>query len=342
MSEPTNDNVLIEMKPQRKSIWATLGIFIATIAAILFICAFSYGYFHLTKINLDLAKTSEILKDKLTQNQTHIEELQQSITELKQADEKYLALSHQQEQMLNDWQAAQKGNLNKWHVAEAQYLVKLANDHIQFAHDITTALTLLQRANEGLENLSDPSVLDIRKSLTSDMAAIEALPKQDLTSIYLQLNALNNQIDLLTLPLNPLQANAPMQKTVNDANTPWWQAGLNRTMEALHKIVIVRNTSGNALPLVLPDEKIFVYQNLHAQLEGAMWGVLHQKPDIYQANLTRSIDWIKQYFDPNADTTKSMLKNLQAMQGIHLQTPSVDLTATMQLFNQYMAQIAKS
>ncbi len=44
--------------------------------------------------------------------------------------EKSVELSAKQEQIIADWQAAQKGNLNKWYVAEAQYLVRLANDHL--------------------------------------------------------------------------------------------------------------------------------------------------------------------------------------------------------------------
>ena len=58
------------------------------------------------------------------------------------------------------------------------------------------------------------------------------------------------------------------------------------------QIVVVRYNASTTLPLVLPEEKSFLYQNLHAEMESAMWAVLHRNPSVYQTSLTRLTSWI--------------------------------------------------
>src|SRR5579862_9146203 len=89
--------------------------------------------FQLSKINLSLTHIVQNLQQKMTNNQNEMATLQNSMNDLQETVKKSAMLSQQQEQMINAWQAAQKGNLNKWYVAEAQYLTKLANDNAQFA-----------------------------------------------------------------------------------------------------------------------------------------------------------------------------------------------------------------
>src|SRR5438045_770691 len=93
------------------------------------------------------------------------------------------------------------------------------------------------------------------------------------------------------------------------------------------------------LPLILPDEKIFLYQNLHAQLENAMWAVLQQNADIYQSSLKRASAWVQLYFAQDAAQTKIMLQNLEELQKINIQPTSINLAATLQLFDQYFIQL---
>ena len=99
-----------------------------------------------------------------------------------------------------------------------------------------------------------------------------------MTALYLRLMALNNQLDELPLPTSPLKPDTKQALSATvPTNLPWWKAGLAHTWHVLRQVVVVRYNNSNALPLVLPEEKMFLYQNLHAQMESAMWGVLHRK-----------------------------------------------------------------
>lgn len=330
-----------EVKPAevKRTNWARVGVIISTLGMIVFVGAFGFGYFQLSKINLSLAKTVMNLQQQNNNTQEQITGLKNSLDGLQQIAQKAQDLTNQQAQMIADWQAAQQGNLVKWYVAETQYLVKLANDQLLFVQNAAMALTLLQRAQQVLENLHDDNLLPIRQSIAADIANLQAQSVQDVSQLYVRLSALDQQFDQLPLPTNPLKENP--QATVDTAKLSWWKAGMQRSWEALQKIVVVRYNGSNTLPLLLPDEKIFLYQNLHAQMASVMWAALHHQPEIYRQGLTRLSEWVQKYFMQDAPITKNMLVQLADLQKENLQTASVNLSVTLQQLDAYLTKTAQ-
>ncbi len=325
----------------KRSGWANMGILFSTLAIVILLGAFGYAYFQLAQTNIALAQALTDINTQTVNNQKSVEALQTSVNTLQQDAQKSADLSAKQEQLIADWQAAQKGILIKWYVAEAQYLVKLANDHLMFTHDMTLSLTLLQRAEQVLQNLPNDDLLDIRKSLSADIAKLQSAPSVNTTALYVQLNGLNDIVDQLPLPSSPLKAEEKQKIETSNTSLPWWKAGLNKTWDALGKIVIVRSEA-NVQPFVMPEEKIFLYQNLHAQFESTMWSVLHHKPDVYQASLARALSWVQKYFDQSAPATLNMQKQLQELSKINIEPTTITLNDTLQLFDKYFAAAQSS
>lgn len=143
--------------------------------------------------------------------------------------------------------------------------------------------------------------------------------QQDLTEIYLQLNFLNAQLDALPLPVSPLSnvQNALANKA-SAAATSWWQAIVDKLMAMLSKIVIVHYNPTDIKPLVAPEAKTFIYQNLHAQMENVMWAVLHRNNEIYHSGLIRMSQWINTYFALDKAQTQNVLKEIQRLQTVQL------------------------
>jgi uroporphyrin-3 C-methyltransferase len=198
------------------------------------------------------------------------------------------------------------------------------------------ALTLTQRADQVLQNLQDSSVLEIRKSLAEKIASLQQVPKVEVTGIYLTLAALDKMIDQLPLPASPLKAEQT-QPIASNPEASWWERGLNQSWQALRKIVIVKNDLQNVLPVIMPEEKVFLFQNLHAQLASAMWGALHRNMPVYQASLARAVSWIQLYFDKDKPATQAMLKNISQLQAVNIEPPVITLAPTLKLFDDYFA-----
>ena len=53
----------------RRSSWGKVGVFFSALATIVFVCAFGYGYFELSKVNISLAK---MIDDSKQRNESDI------------------------------------------------------------------------------------------------------------------------------------------------------------------------------------------------------------------------------------------------------------------------------
>jgi len=289
-----------------------VGVLLGIIAFIILAGAGGFGYFQLYKMNASLTQQLSSLQQQVASGATNTDTLLQSVSQLQQSNPRQTQIDI----------------LNHMYAAQAQYLVRLANIYVQLMHNMPAALALMQQADETLQNVVDPNIAAMRQQVAQYIANMKAMPQVDIAALFMQLNALNNQIDQLPLPATPLQQdnNAPAP-AVDETGMAWWQKGLNRSWQALRQIVIVRYDDNRAMPLILPEERNYLYQNLHAEMQNAMWGVLHHNNDVYQASLQRAISWIQRYFVQQSPVTTSVLQTLTNLQSTSLQIQDIDLSA---------------
>ncbi|NMS24262.1 uroporphyrinogen-III C-methyltransferase, partial [Vibrio parahaemolyticus] len=65
---------------------------------------------------------------------------------------------------------------NDWLLAEADYLVKLAGRKLFLERDATSATHLMERADQRIATLNDPSLVPLRKAMASDSAKLKTIP----------------------------------------------------------------------------------------------------------------------------------------------------------------------
>lgn len=182
-------------------------------------------------------------------------------------------------------------------------------------------LGALQQSTISLQEEQEKIKKEQQPSTAQDQMAAE---------LYKRLISIDNQIDQMPLlaPDYPAKSSDKDETPANN-NQPasWWRVVWDRSWQALRKIVIVRNIGANTLPLIAPEEKSFLYQNLHAQIETAIWGALHHQAAVYQISLARSLTWIQRYFVQDAVETKTILQALQALQKIDVNASSTSQEA---------------
>jgi len=270
------------------------------------------------------------------ENQSSIEKLQASLLSLQQNVQQSHDLLQQQIQKINALEGNKQDRTDTGRALEANYLVRLANDHLQLMHDIPISISLLKQAVSSLQQSQDLSLKRLQESIQADISRLAVLPAINLQALYAQLITLNQQID--HLPLRQLQTIQPTTVSQSHSALPWWKAGFNEFLVMIKKIVIIHYQSNNQSPLLLPQEKAIFYQNLHAQLQNVIWAVMYKQPLIYHESLSRLINWIEQYFDSTIPATQTFLSHLQELKKQSLQLPSENLTTTIQQFDTYFAQ----
>ncbi len=284
----------------------------------------AFGYFKLLRENESLAQAMNEVKQQSISNQQANAAMQNTLTDMQRKEA----------------ENQKKNDSANWPVAESLYLIKLANHYLQMSHDTQRAYLLLSSAADIMQQVQAPNVEPLRQSLQQNLGSFATATPDKTEEIYLQMATIYNQLDNLQLRPEPLQAEkpAPQQQQHVDSNLPWWKIQWNKSLDALSKVVIVRYTTSESLPVVMPEEKMFLYQNLHAQMEDAMTGLLHQNKGVYQVSLARLNAWINRYFVTDAPLTQNILQQIAQLQQVNLQPPAIDLTNTVQLYSQYLAQ----
>lgn len=284
--------------------------------------ALAYGYSQVTHMSSTLTKTVAEMKQQASADQRTVQSLQESLSVL------------QKSALL----AAERSDATKWNIAEAKYLTKQADYQLQLAHDVSSAIIFLQHAADIMQSTPGPALDSIRQALKQNISDLQEQPLVSTEDIFVKLSAINSELDNLPLPPTPLQyteeANA-RQKDYSEA--PWWKSQWHKTMDSLRKVVIVRYMGANDMPLIMPEEKMFLYQNLHAEMQAAILGVLNHHPAVYQTSLANMSAWIEKYFIHNAPLTIKLLGEIHDLQAVNLQSPNIDFASTLQLFDQYLA-----
>ena len=297
-----------ENKKPRLFLWKGIGIFFALFA----ICVVIYLLYAVntkfTEQNLQLSQLEKIKKNKITKLENNYVQIQKNN---QQALEELTA------------QVAKKNTINQeeWINAEARYLIKLANDKIQFENNVPAAILLLKMADKVISEVSDTETTSLRQTLAEDIAALQSVPTVDVTGLYLQLTALGGKVNQIPLINKPTMTPTEPPK---EASTSWWQRGLHHTWQGLRQVVVVRYNESGKLPLIPPDLQAYFYQNVLSVILEARWALLHGDSTIYKNSLNEAITWIKEYavLNPNTESLVNELNEL-AKTDIHPTVPAL-------------------
>jgi len=232
-----------------------------------------------------------------------------------------------------DWQAEVMQSLaasdeDSWLRAEAQYLLRLANQRILMARDPKSALALLQSADNILKELEDPGLYEVRAAIASEIAALRAVPPVDVEGIYLRLSALGEQATNLRIFQLP-----DADTFVEDSTGGDWQTRLQRGYEeAAHKLsqyVIVRRRDVPVQALMDPQWEGLVRQNLRMLLEQAQVALLTGNQALYEASLERARHWVGQFFDSDEVAARAMDREISELQELTVQVDLPDLSSSL-------------
>lgn len=336
MSHEIKDEIvttqLVSAKKALRFSWANIGILCAAFSIVVLIVVGSYSCWYLITANTQLARLAIELQSQLQQLETNFNEVQKNVNSSQQIVQQFADDIKNLKQTVQAISQVKQVNQEKWLLAEAHHYVKLANDNLQFSRNISLAITLLKMADQEISHVTNPKLLEVRKMIAADIASLQGVLQVDVTGLYMKLTTLNSQLDQLPLLVQQSNLQEKMPVTTEQKQTGW-QRGLYVAWQALQSIIIVRHNSNGLMPLMLPEQKTFLYQNLHAMLAQSIWALLHKQPVIYRTSLQQVVAWIKQYFVLDAPLTRAMLNDLAQLEKIDVNPVLPTITNTLQAFN---------
>ena len=262
--------------------------------------------------------------------------------QLKQFDEGIGKLTERQthlEEGLDNW-LSQNSHLRKdWLLAEAEYLIKLASHRLLLEQDVKTAIIAMEGADDRLAEVGDPSLLNVRKQISSDVQKLKSVPTIDVAGISLTLSSLIQTVNKL-----PLQVPDPdaireriKERTPEKRQLDGWQEFLKAIWRDLKNLVVIRNHESPIQPMLTADQQFFLVQNLQLRIEQARLALLQGETGVYQERLQEMEKWIPEYFDVGHELTKSTLDTLAKLRKQDITPELPNLTRSYELLEKYLA-----
>lgn len=322
------------VRASRSGRWATPLALLALLIT-LGLSAVGYYFWH------QLHETGTLRAQQLEQTESRLAALQSSTQQLRteissEFEERIRALQATQQDLRDTVQALNAQVRQKIGVstalAEAEFLVRSANNHLQFDRDTGTAIAALTAADERLRAAGDPDVLKVRGLLASEINALSALAQTDTPGLALSLNSLINSVD--QLPLKAQSSNPPVAKDQPKAED--WRALLSNIWASLKSLVVVRYDNKTAEPLIAPEQSYFLYQNLRLQLETARLALLRRDSATFRATLNTARAWLNTYFDANAPATKHTLETVARLSETEINPALPEISASLKALIELM------
>ena len=179
----------------------------------------------------------------------------------------------------------------------------------------------------------------MRKELAREIAMLDALEKIDVNGIALRLGTLADGVDRLPLALDvrwqkdkPGAAREAQDKQGNDKSeieSGWRKAARNLWADLLN-LVRLRTDVEVQKPLLPPEQRYFLRENLRLMLYGAQNALLQGGVTTYQQNVKSAARWVREYFDTNTQVVSATLAELDKLAAVKLAAELPDISASLE------------
>ena len=225
-----------------------------------------------------------------------------------------------------------EGARDAWILAESEYYMQIANAQLQLANNPHLASLALKMADERIVQLANPALTDVRRALSDELTALEALEKPDIEGATLTLASLARVVE--SLPL----ASAAMAGEETDEIDPElsgpgraWASVKN----AMSGLVTVTPPERAKLVQLSPDSEFFLRNNIALQLQSARLALLRGEQAIFEQTLDDTSALLADYFDTSSASVSGAQATIAEIRG-HVFTAAVpDISESLRLLRQF-------
>lgn len=220
-------------------------------------------------------------------------------------------------------------------VADAEYLLSIANQKLHLVGDVKAALAAMEAADQRLHDSGDPAVFKVREALADEINTLKKMDAPDVVGISAQLLSLENKVT--SVPLFLPHAGLVKEHAPKPGSGPAAGGGeeskdaLDSALDDIRGLVTVRRTDKPIEAVLAPEQAEVLRQILLLKLENTRTALLRGDERLYKDSLTSAADWLKQHFDAAAPETKEMETELNALLARSISVPFPDISKSLVL-----------
>lgn len=288
-----------------------------------------------------LSQLSTKLKDSEAALTLHDQQLNQLNTLLNQQQNQFIALSDSHKTLLktakNVFDISHR-NQYQWSLAEVSYLLSLANQRLIISRDIQSATAALKAANYRLHDLSDPSLLNIRKKIADEVTQLSLLKLADVNGIAFSLDNMTALIELLPFKTaqqkhtESIQSSNKIEIASFDKDallTPLWdQIKSLVTIKKHHRAIQTTETA---------VDKSDIDNQLRYRLETARVALISSNNTVFQNEISHAIKLVNVYYSASDNRVNSLFTELDALSKVNLLPELPNITGSWSMLQKIIA-----
>lgn len=277
-----------------------------------------------TQIGGDVSRIGDSVSN-LTTQQNNVVTQEQLITRLLESnsavDLRFRDVS-QAQQTLADSVSKINSNLdrgvNQFVIDEVSQLLKLANNNVLFSSDTTSAINALKLADLQLKELSDPRYSVVRKKINQEIGVLQAIDQVDIESVSVQISSLSARIPSLKLDNEiPTLGDADLSLEIEN-QASGVKATAKEMLNDLIALVHIQKIDKAPKPLLAPEQRYFLDQNIQLQLAKAELSLVQNRAPIYTDSLSTASAWLSDYFDAGDAAVQEVQAQINELKKIQL------------------------
>jgi len=221
-------------------------------------------------------------------------------------------------------------------LADVEQTLLVANQQLQVAGNVRSALIALQSADARLARLDRPQLAGLRKIIARDIERLKLAPYVDVIGLSARLDNLSATIDNLPLAMEmrPPPA-APAKKSGAQEDESAWLRFTRELWRDLRDLVRIQNMDNPDAVLMTPTQAYFLRENLKLRLLGARLALLARDEKSFKADLRAARDWLARYYDSRDKSVASVAAAVRQLLDSQISIELPDLAASLEAVRNY-------
>lgn len=279
-----------------------------------------------------LAPVVPRLEGRIDQHQSQLSEIQKQLNalamQIERAENRNQSVIDRVEGVAEQLARAQVDTRTSYTLAEAEYLLKLADQRLLIERNPETAIVLMRTAQALLGQLDDGRLLPIREQLAADVQALSSVERIDVLGMQAELLALDAVLDALELPVRRLQVIEAEQTEA---------APMNDWLQTLSEFIRIREVDAPIAPLVTAADAGRAREVLRLSLEQIKVAMLREDQALFDASVSQAIRVTQHFFSTVEGAGLRVMQTLDQLAGQKVVRPIPDASAglrALQAFRQ--------
>ena len=217
-----------------------------------------------------------------------------------------------------------------WLLADAEYLLTVANQRLHLVGDVATTRLALEAADERLRDSGDAAVFKVREQIAKELALLNGVTVPDIVGLYGTLQHLQESVESMDVFL-PHPGKQPDKSQSTSSNLADQENGLLSTVaKQLQGYVVLRHTQQPIDAILTPEEAHFTRQQLKVRLEMIEIALVQQNDALFATSIADTRQWLKKNFAENM-ATERFANELNKIASVQIRAQFPDVSGSLKL-----------